>query len=261
MNLLGVLYQKPSYNALSEIVSSHITCIPFENVSKIYYKNEFGQRSIPSMEQFLNGIEYHSFGGTCYSNNYYLYKLLDYLGYNVKLCGADIKNPDVHIVNIVTINNKEYLVDVGNAAPFITPMPLYLNVNYEISCGRDFYILLPKGDDGRSRMMQYRDGALKGGYLINPQPRSFEHFDNVITDSFKEDAVFMNGLLLVKIFPDHTITIHNNNLLESRGKTVKRKSLGSNAEIIGAISRIFYIDPDISKMVLASIAELKDIWD
>jgi len=31
---------------------------------------------------------------------------------------------DVHIVNVVKIGNREYLVDAGYAAPFAAPVPL-----------------------------------------------------------------------------------------------------------------------------------------
>ncbi len=32
----------------------------------------------------------------------HLNQLLSHLGFDVMLCGADMKNPDVHLINIVT---------------------------------------------------------------------------------------------------------------------------------------------------------------
>jgi arylamine N-acetyltransferase len=63
--------------------------IPFENISKIYYKHKFGMTYMPDINLYLNGFEKNNFGGTCYSNNYYLYLLLSYLGSDAKLCGVE----------------------------------------------------------------------------------------------------------------------------------------------------------------------------
>ena len=122
LNLLGVQRREPGIEALSEIVQAHLTRIPFENISKLYYKKQLGLRSLPSLELFLDGIERFHFGGTCYTNNYYFGQLLANLGYETKLCGADMSNPDVHLVNMVTVEKRQYLVDVGYAAPFLMPL-------------------------------------------------------------------------------------------------------------------------------------------
>jgi arylamine N-acetyltransferase len=102
LNLLGVPKREPSIDALKEIVRAQLFKVPFENISKLYYLKHRGLHHLIEFKDYLNGIEHYRFGGTCYSNNYYMNQLLTYLGYDVKLCGADMKNPDVHIVNIVS---------------------------------------------------------------------------------------------------------------------------------------------------------------
>jgi hypothetical protein len=54
-----------------------------------------GQR-IPDATEYLDDIELNGLGGTCYSNNYYLYLLLEALGYDVALCGADMSPGRAH---------------------------------------------------------------------------------------------------------------------------------------------------------------------
>jgi hypothetical protein len=44
-------------------------------------------------------------------------------GFDVKLCGADLKNTDIHVISMVRINGKEYIVDGGYTAPFLAPLP------------------------------------------------------------------------------------------------------------------------------------------
>ena len=116
---------------------------------------------MPILGLFLDGIERFNFGGTCYPNNYYFYQLLANLGYQTKLCGADMSNPDVHLVSMVTLEKREYLVDVGYAAPFIAPMPRDLATDYVVVLGRDRYVLKPQDARGRSRM-DLRGGQLEG---------------------------------------------------------------------------------------------------
>jgi len=143
IKLLGFKPKEPNLDDLTKIISSHLKIIPFENISKLYYFQQTGQKRIPALSQFLYGSEKYHFGGTCYVCNYHLYQLLKYLGYDVKLCGADMSQPDVHIVILVKLDGREYIVDVGYAAPFLEPIPRDLLIDYKISRGKDDYILHP----------------------------------------------------------------------------------------------------------------------
>ena len=147
---LGVSVGELGLDALQELTAAHLTRIPFENVSKLYYKKHNGLRGLPSLELYLDGIENYNFGGTCYTNNYYLNLLLKYVGYDVKLCGAGMTNPDVHIVNMVTLDGGEYLVDVGYAAPFLKPLPRDLRRDHVVALGRDRYVLKPQDEQCRN---------------------------------------------------------------------------------------------------------------
>lgn len=109
LSLLGVRRKKQSLAALSELITAHLFTVPFENISKLYYKAQQDFRTLPGPELFLEGIERFHFGGRCYTNNYYFSQLLENLGYNVRLCGADMSNPDVHIASMVMLGEKKYL--------------------------------------------------------------------------------------------------------------------------------------------------------
>jgi len=204
LDILDIIRREPSVNALYELVKAHLTKIPFENISKLLYKKQ-GLKTIPDLSLYLDGVEKNNFGGTCYSNNYYLYLLLKHLGYDVKLCGADMNNPDVHIINIVNVEGREFIVDGGYAAPFIKPLPRDLKENYVISFGNEIYILKPKDDSGCSKLEQYYKGELKHGYTAKPQPRKIEEFRKIIEDSYRNDATFMNAILITRFFESGSI--------------------------------------------------------
>jgi arylamine N-acetyltransferase len=261
LNLLGVQRRKPSVDALGELVQAHLMQVPFENVSKLYYKKHRDLRGLPSLELFLDGIERFHFGGTCYTNNYYLYQLLANLGYQIKLCGADMSNPDVHLVSLVTVEEREYLVDAGYAAPFLTPLPRDLATDYVIVLGRDRYVLKPQDAKGCSRMELYRDGNLKHRYLAKPVPRQIHEFDHVIVDSFREDATFMNALLLARFFPNRSLVIHNLTIIKSQGAVSRSQSLASRDELVQATYEYFGIPKEFTMDVVKDIGQLGDAWN
>jgi len=209
---------------------------------------------------YLDGIEQRHFGGTCYSNNFYSYSLLASLGYQAKLCAADMATPDVHAVSMVALGGREYLVDTGYAAPLLSPLPRDLRSDHEVALGRDRYVLKRQDANGCSRLELHRDGMLKHGYLAKPAAKKIEDFRRVIGDSFRPDATFLNSILLARFYPGHSIVIHNETLIESRGnKSTVHLLQGSNA-VVAAIREHFEMPRDIVTDAISDLKELQDAW-
>ncbi len=260
LRLLGIQKQKPNFEYLKEIVRAQVTKIPFENISKLFFKKRLNLKHLIDFELYLDGIEKYRFGGTCYSINFYLNQLLSWLSYDIKLCGADMKNPDVHIVNIVNIDNREFLVDTGYAAPFSEPLPLYLLNDYPINNGNDRYILKPQNNNSRPQIELYRNEELIHGYRVNPNARNIGEFRQVIEDSFKESATFMNALLLSRFSYDNFIVIHNMTITESYGDVLKKNSLDSIEQLVSVINDRFNIPRTIVLESLDGLQMLKNGW-
>ncbi len=234
--------------------------VPFENVSKLYRIKQAGLRGLPGLERHLDGIELHNFGGTCYANNYYFYLLLTHAGYDIMLCGADMDTPDAHIVSMVTVDGREYLVDVGYAAPFLKPLPRDLTQDHVVSLGRDRYVLKPQDRDGGSLLELYRDGRLMHGYTAKPIPRRIEHFAHGISDSFTDGSNFMNALLLVRFFPNSSLVIHNFTLIRSEGTESRIHRLANREELTQAINDHFAIPGAIAAEAVAGLGRFRDAW-
>ena len=145
LKILNLHCEIPSIPFLEKVLFANITRIPFENISKLYYLKRDGLRSIPDFETYLTGIEKFNLGGTCYANNHYFNRLLKYLGFNASLCGADMNEPDVHLFNIVQVDNREFMADCGYAAPFIRPLPRDLSEDYTVELGSDRYVFASAG--------------------------------------------------------------------------------------------------------------------
>jgi N-hydroxyarylamine O-acetyltransferase len=261
LSFLGVRRRKQSLAALSELIEAHLWNVPFENISKLYAKEYRDVRSLPNLGQFLEGIETFGFGGTCYTNNYYFCQLLEILGYKIKLCGADMTNPDVHLVSMVTLGEREYLVDVGYAAPFWMPLPVGLKTDYSLHLGADRYVLKPKDDAGCSKMELYRNGKLKHGYLVKPIHRQIQEFEHVIVNSFREEATFMNALLLAKFSPKRSYVVHNMTAIEYRDTTSNHRSLKDVGELAGVVHEWFGIPERFTAAAVEQLGQFGDAWN
>jgi len=241
-------------------VAAHLTHVPFENISKLYNRRHHGLTGMPSIQLYLEGIERYHFGGTCYANNFHFYSLLATLGYDVKLCAADMATPDVHAVILVTVDGREYLVDAGYGAPFLSPMPRDLATDYVVELGRDRYILKPQDAEGRSRLEMYRDGERKHGYLAKPAARGVEDFRQVIAESFRPDATFLNSLLLARFYSDRAVMIHNWTLVESQGSESIVRALTSRDQLVATVEEHFNMPRAIVAEVVNELGDLQDPW-
>lgn len=260
LKLLAVKPRKPSPEALAELVTAYLMRVPFENVSKLYYKQLNGAAALPDPEVFVDGVERYGFGGTCYANNYHLNRLLAHLGYDAMLCGADMENPDVHVVNIVRLDGREYLVDAGYAAPFLKPMPRDLTEDFVVALGRDRYVLRPQDGNGCSRMDLYREGKLRHGYTVKPIAREIGYFSDVIADSYRETATFMNAVLLVRWYAGRSIAVHNLTVMEASGRNWRIYRMQGRDEMVQAVEMYFGIPTEITSAAIAGIGEFGNAW-
>ncbi len=258
---LGLERHQPDLGFLNRLVRAFMLRVPFENVSKLYYLRKYDRRTVPDSGVYLEGIERYHFGGTCHSNNHYLNLLLRDLGYDARLCGADMKNPDVHLVNMVTVEEREFLVDAGYAAPFMAPLPRDLGKDYEVELGRDRYVLKPQDDQGCSRLIMYREGAERHGYIAKPIPREYSYFTRTIEDSFRPDATFLNSLLLVRMYaPDRSLVISNLSVIRSEGRSWDIEELAGPEDLPGAIEEHFSIPSDIVTEAIVDMSKWGDSW-
>jgi len=260
LSILGVDAAPPSLDHLSALVRAQLTRIPFENISKLYLKKTQGASYIPSLEQHLDGIDRFGFGGTCYANNPYFYDLLRFLDFEVILCGADMSRPNVHVVSMVDLEDRQYLVDVGYGAPFYEPMARDLDRPQEIRFGSNRFVLHPQDGRGRSRMDHFHDGELIHGYTAKPEARRIDDFDEVIRESYEESATFMNVLVVERFLPGRSLRIHNFSLTESTPEGATTTRLGDREELAATVERYIGIPAGIVRESTANLALQAEIY-
>lgn len=238
LRLLAVPRRAPGLEALAELVRAQVERVPFENLSKLYRFHRSGLAGLPSLEEHLEGIERFRLGGTCYANNAHLHTLLVALGYEARLCGADMSRPDVHLVNVVALGGREFLVDAGYGAPFLAPMPLDLGRDQAFALGRDRFVLHAPHRDGSLAVEHLREGRAWHGYRVRSAPRRIGDFRRVIADSFRPEATFMKSVVLIRFSGGRSRSIRNLSLVESwSDQEVRRPIAGPDALIEVAESR------------------------
>ena len=261
LHILGITRKAPDYAYLCELVMAHLCSVPFENISKLYYLQTAQLQTLPDLDLYLDGTKRFHFGGTCYPNNYYFNLLLKFLGFDAILCGADMNQPDVHIVSIVKAEGLRYLVDVGYAAPFFGPMPIDARENYIQSWGHDKYLIQPADQDGNISLEFFRNDNYLHGYKVKPRPRVITDFESAIAASLAETATFRRALLLTRFKPGWSLRIHNLNIIES-DQSGEKQSLISGRELLPAtIEKYFGIPQTITQEAMKALLGLENPWN
>ncbi len=261
MAVLGLEIEPPGERALSALVRAHLTRVPFENVSKLFLHRKIGATTIPALDDYLDGISRFNLGGTCYANNVSLFQLMRNLGYDVRLCGADMSKPNVHAVIVVRLNGREYLVDVGYGAPFSSPLPRDLDRDVIVEFGRDRYVLRPQDSEGRSAMDHYRDDTRVHGYVVNPRSRPLDDFIDVIRDSYRREATFMNAVVLARFYRDRVVRIRNLSIIESTRDGETETRLLDRDALVDAVRRFFGIPGAIVRFAIDGLDRLVEVQD
>jgi N-hydroxyarylamine O-acetyltransferase len=260
LQALGVASAAPTRRTLDDLVRAQATRVPFENISKLYRFKHQGLVGVPTIEEYLDGIERFHFGGTCYPNNFHFCRLLCTLGFDAALCGADMPSgEDVHAAITVSIDGRDLLVDVGYGAPFLAPLPRDAASDIVLRYGRDRYVLKPRDAEGRSRLDMYRDGELLHGYLLKPTPRSIDHFGNAIRDSFAENATFMNAVDLIRFSDVDSVVIYNLSIIRSTVGSFSVERLPDREALVRALEREFGIPAEIARDAIEGLGALRDV--
>jgi len=209
---------------------------------------------VPALPDFLEGIERHHFGGTCYSSNPYLCALLQALGDDATLCGADMSQPDLHLALLVRAEGREYLVDAGYGAPFLEPVPRDLEKPWSVRLGNERFIVEPKDAAGRTRVVHEREGVAVHGYTLKPQPRAHEDFRAIIDGSFAAGAHFMNCVRLVRFTGEGSVAISNLDLIESEGERCIITRLAGADALVEVVERRFGIPAEVTREAISGVA-------
>ena len=190
LRILGVDHVPTGLDGLRAVVRAHVLRVPFENISKLLLFGREGRGRFFTLPEFLDGIEYHDLGGTCYGANPFLGELLRALGYEAGLHGANMQRGlNVHTSLRVRIGSRAYHVDVGYGGPFREPISLD-HLPFEMVEGANRYVF-DRDSAGEGYEMAVFSGEERvHGYIVHGPRRSLDFFTPAMQHSFAPGATF-----------------------------------------------------------------------
>ena len=172
----------PSLDALRSVHTCHLLSVPFEDLTV-----HSGGRVRLDLPLLYDKIVNRRRGGFCYEMNGLFSWLLSELGFQVTLLSGQVKSyvtgrygpPFDHLILMVTLEGRRWLVDVGFGVPgFTTPLSLETSCPqeqghrvYRIRKGRDLHFLEWQEEENRGA-----DGEWTEIYKFSLCPRSLEDF-------------------------------------------------------------------------------------
>lgn len=198
MGLEPMYQEKLSFAYLQQICSAHLNTFAFENISKFIYHRNWKQNGyfVPPVEVFVDNYQQYGFGGTCYTQNTNLYRLLQALGYDCNLVTLGEEHMAI-LVRLPEFRNEQVYVDSGAAAPFFSPVRFETDVSNVSSFGTDKILIrsLP-GEQGRYVYNRYANNEPSGEpWEFDAYRRSeLDDFQQLIEEANKPGATFMTFL-------------------------------------------------------------------
>jgi arylamine N-acetyltransferase len=236
LRVLGVEALPTGLEGLRAIVRAHLLRVPFENVSKLLLFGREGRGRFFTLPEFLDGIEHHDLGGTCYSANPFFGELLRALGYAADLHGANMpRGLNVHTSLRVRINSRAYHVDVGYGGPFREPISLD-HLPFEMVEGANRYVFDREPLGEGYEMAVFSGEERVHGYIVHGPPRSRDFFTPAMQNSFAPNAAFLNCLRICRFFDGHSVTLLNGELTIHRGAAAERRELTSVPDVEAALA-------------------------
>ncbi len=102
---------------LNAIILGVYKHIPFQNLTLLNSESRPDTNDI--IKDMLLGI-----GGLCNTRNGFMYLLIKTLGFQVDFLSASMLQENCHVIVLVYIDEKKYLIDTGNGFPYLNAISL-----------------------------------------------------------------------------------------------------------------------------------------
>ncbi|MEH6527337.1 MAG: arylamine N-acetyltransferase [Sneathiella sp.] len=208
-----------SLSILQDLKSAFLLSVPFENIDV----------HIPQEIKLIKGaaekkIVQHQRGGFCYECNYLFHQLLIQIGFDSIICSAQMMKdgnllpPFEHMVLLVMIEGKTFLVDVGNGESVRNPMDLQSKEAFRTPEGKKYRMGVLEGQ----LALECCDGNASNWstkFVIDPAPRRLEDFsDRCRFQQTSRQSVFTKQPMATLALPDGRRTIRGSQYTETKGK-------------------------------------------
>jgi len=230
----------PKLDTLTELQKSHLFNIPFENLD--IHNNVVIELSI---DKIYDKIVNQKRGGFCYELNGLFYELLQTLGFEAKIVSARVYDKDKgygkefdHLAIIVTINNIDYLSDVGFGEFIFDPLALHLGVTQ--NDGRGTYVI-EKFENEYLRVNKIEDWKSTPQYIFKTIKRELFEFEEMCNyHQTSPNSHFTRKRLISLPTENGRITITGNKLKIKKLESVNETEIKDETEFNDYLQQLFY---------------------
>ncbi|MBV9580717.1 MAG: arylamine N-acetyltransferase [Chloroflexi bacterium] len=127
LDFLNLEHTPPvTLEGLAQLTRAQVRGVPFESMTSIMRRASHPVGPVPPVDTdaLLESWIQRRGGGVCFEVVATFGRMLSELGFQARAINAQIGWPGSHQALIVDLDQSQYLVDVGNGAPFLDPIPL-----------------------------------------------------------------------------------------------------------------------------------------
>ena len=246
-------FEENKLELLNEIIKAFFRVIPFHNITLLCLEKNARRAPLPTE---IRDAMLSTWGGLCFVNNAGFKFILEALGFDVSLVGAEVTHPNNHAIILATIDNIQYLVDVGCGYPAFNAIPLNFEDESPVySQSFSTYKFVRKGDTIERLHLRNTEKHMIAGnpkydkqadtwirfYDFKIEPVSLSFFDGPMNDVYTVPGTspFLISLRVVTFENNRCIAIRDTSLLtEGDDNVLHEEKLGSLDEIKAAILKL-----------------------
>lgn len=209
---------RPTLRYLRKLHRNHLLHIPFENLD-IHVGNEIILDIRKIYDKVINKLR----GGFCYELNGLFCHLLWSLGFEAKMISARVLGSDGstppefdHLAIIVTIDDKEWLADVGFGRSFLSPKemaPGIAQVDYN-----SYYKIMHSPIDDSFTLLASKDSfQYKEEYIFSDVERQYVEFVGMCQyHQTSPESKFTQKKVVTMAKPDGRVTLTDSKLIVTK---------------------------------------------
>ncbi|MFT5823885.1 MAG: N-hydroxyarylamine O-acetyltransferase [Crocinitomix sp.] len=232
----------PNLIVLQQLQQAHLLNIPFENLD-IHYGNQIDLE----LDKIYTKVIEKGRGGFCYELNGLFCSFLQKVGFDAKIIAANIFNNEKkefgkdfdHLTIVVSLNNADYLVDVGFGE--FTFLPLKIGLNTVQSDPRGDFKL--EWVDSHYQVVKIVEKTEIVQYIFTPQQKNLLKFAEMCQyHQSNSNSHFTQQKLISRPIDNGRITIAGNTLKITDKGAIKQEIKFDKSEFGTYLLEWFNID-------------------
>jgi N-hydroxyarylamine O-acetyltransferase len=231
----------PDLNTLKQLHLQHMLSVPFENLD-IHIKRKITL----NQEMLYKKIVENNRGGFCYEMNGLFYDVLKALGFKAKVVSArvyDTSEPSPefdHMALIVTLDDGDWLADVGFGDSFLEPLKLEPET-VQKQYGKSYKIEIIDKENFKVQNMDSK-AEWNNMYRFSLIPRALNDFDEMcVYNQSSPQSHFTQKRFCSLARTNGRITLSGMKLIETKDGVRKETELEDEREFNARLKEIFGI--------------------